>query len=279
MSKGISRFYKKQATYLIHTVVLFVSTGFLCGGFYLLTGQPTILTYVLVFISNVLALHYLMDIVHASSHSQLSPKLFVNRFFGMWAATLSGLTFDDFRATHILHHKFPDTDKDPDKEITLGGSLATIPFRVWYHDRWFWQKGLWKKRNAWKGYLLTRLIQIGIVSMFFFSGNILLWISFWLVPVLVVGYANALFLFFFPHYNHAWEGFFKDSSNPLKKSIQWMIDMSRYYHELHHDNTRMVQAYYPMFSYMSSLNNPLGSLRNSYVYSSRRQNSTLDRLS
>jgi fatty acid desaturase len=256
-------------SYHVNKAVTVIALFILFCGFITSFNQVHIFFKICAWIGNVFALHYLMNVVHMASHQRLSRNTKINRFFGMLAATFSGITFDDFRSTHRLHHRFPDSAEDPDQPITLGGSLLTIPFRIWMHDQWFWMRGLWKKQGAWRGYLINRLLQIVIISSLFVTGHMSIWITFWLLPILFVGYANGLFLFYFPHYTADWEG--KLKGNFIGTRIQWLINFSRYYHELHHDSTVNNGAYFPLWSYLvTSYTNPITLLSKKYVSPTRR---------
>jgi hypothetical protein len=76
---------------------------------------------------------------------------------------------------------------------------------------------------------------------------------FWLVPMYLVGFFNGLFLFYFPHYTTKLENTWRQKYatqtfnliNFLPKLGLNLIDISRIYHERHHDKVNDNRAYFP----------------------------------
>jgi fatty acid desaturase len=207
---------------------------------------------VIFFFSIALSQHYFLNLVHLASHNLLSRNRHINSIFGNISAIIGGVTFADFRTTHMLHHRnVSDDTKDPDHWITTSGHIITIPFKIFYHDVYFWRNGLWKKGN-WRGYLMDRFTQIGFVLAFQRFGQLGIWQTYWLVPLLIVGFLNGLFLFYYPHYTtkleRAWRSFAR--RNPFQSFWLLCIDISRIYHEKHHDSIASNRPYFPVVSYI-----------------------------
>ena len=188
-----------------------------------------------------------------ASHSALGKKRWVNIFYGTWAAVFCGTTFTDFKANHMLHHSKAGQPKlDPDDKIAKNANFLFIPFKIFYHDYDFWTKGLWKKDMGWAGYLLVRFLQMGLIYIAFASGKQLLWIVFWVLPVYLLGVVNGAYLFYYPHYTSknelAWRSLKKQ--NLFHKLALKLIDISRHYHEIHHEKVSTNYVYYPLEYYL-----------------------------
>jgi fatty acid desaturase len=223
--------------FLFNKVLLTLSiVVFICSWIFIFNVQGYVL--ILFWIINLICIHYLFTVVHQSSHGLLDKNTKLNYFFGFIASFFTGVTFADFKFTHDLHHKhIGDPKNDPDHEISGSGPVLLIPFKIWYHDKIFLLKN--KDKYLLFLYLLQRIMQIILVIIVFF-GNQNLFIYFWLMPILFIGIANALFLFYFPHYTHWIE---KTSFNiyPLKESIR----LSRFYHHSHHDKPYQNSYFFP----------------------------------
>jgi fatty acid desaturase len=194
---------------------------------------------VLYFLVNLLSLHYMFTVVHQSSHYLLASNIWINHVWGFLSCVFAGITFADFQFTHDLHHKhigFPSLD--PDHTISGSGPVLLIPFKIFYHDIYFLKNNT--SVYLYLSYISQRSLQVLIVCTFFLSQT-WLFINFWLVPMLIIGVANALFLFYFPHYVHTFE---KSIFNipPIKYSI----NISRVYHHQHHDNPANNSNFFPL---------------------------------
>jgi fatty acid desaturase len=244
-----NRFRFNQLVFGLSCIVLCVSFTFL------IRSPLQIFSFCLLPI-NALCLHYLLNITHIASHNQMSKNFLVNQIIGNISATFGGLTMADFSSTHLIHHLHPaDKDNDPDYPITKlskgGTNFISIPFKIWMHDTYFWTHGLWKKRYNWLSYILNRTIQIAIVIAFNMSGILNIWMWFWLLPILVVGFFNGMFLFYFPHFTTKWEN--TQRARPDSIFHSWaveLIDISRIYHEFHHNNITENRNYYPLENYI-----------------------------
>lgn len=160
--------------------------------------------FLLIIIGMLFNLHYFMNLVHLSSHRLLSKNKVINSILGNLSAIFCGLTLADFASTHLIHHSFLHTEKDPDRMIARAPHFLVLPFFIFWHDLWFWQNNLWQN-NRFIGYLTDRIIQICLVLLFWYFGKLNLWLIFWLLPIYLVGFFNGMFLFYFPHFQTNWE--------------------------------------------------------------------------
>ena len=247
-------FRKITNRYTFNLTYFFINSIFFVGIYYILLNfELRIYQYLLSIPIIVLVLHYNLNLVHLASHSLISRNRKLNSFIGNICSTLGGVTFADFRSTHMLHHKHALDEKlDPDHDIATGRSLFILPFKIWYHDRFFWTRGLWKINNNWRGYVVNRLAQFSVVLLFFVTGNFHIWLLFWMFPNYIVGFLNGLFLFYFPHYTTKLEKEWRLShSNPVwAKFGLFCIDLSRYYHEMHHEKIATNKNYFPFEDYI-----------------------------
>jgi fatty acid desaturase len=247
MTLSINKYHCNQLLFVANIAVVTIL-------FYIiLSAQINLISGTILFFLIALCQHYFLNLVHIGSHHLLSRNPLVNSFIGNICAIMGGVTFADFKTTHFLHHRNVSDDKhDPDHWITTSGSVFTIPFKIFYHDYYFWSQGLWKKQHNWRGYIINRVAQIILVTGFQFTGNIQIWQNFWLLPLLVVGFLNGLFLFYFPHYSTKIERRWRkqNTPNPLKKLSLLAIDISRIYHEKHHDRIAENSNYFPVLSFI-----------------------------
>ena len=160
--------------------------------------------FTIIIIAFSINLHYFMNLVHLSSHRLLSKSKVTNSILGNLSAIFCGLTLADFTTTHLLHHSFLHTDRDPDRMIARAPHFLILPFFILWHDFWFWQNGLWRQ-NRFIGYFTDRIAQIGLVLLFWYFDKLNLWFVFWLLPIYLVGFFNGMFLFYFPHFQTNWE--------------------------------------------------------------------------
>ena len=206
------------------------------GQFFLFFANPNIFTVLASFV----CLHYLSNILHIASHNGASKNRFLNKIIGwLTCVWVFVFTFADFCLTHKEHHKFQgDKEKDPDYKIIAGGNVFLLPFRiVLVKDATFWNYN--KMRFE---YLFQRFCQIiTVVSAFiFFREN---FIYNWILPLLLVGICNALFLYFLPHYtNSLFEKLIQRS-----KFFAYLTQIARVSHDLHHQKVTNNLVYYPEF--------------------------------
>jgi fatty acid desaturase len=246
MTPKLTKYQLNQLIFAVDIVAIF-------GLFYiLLIWRLDYIGSVLIFFSIAFCQHYFLNLVHIGSHHLLSRNKTLNSVLGNISSIMGGVTFADFKTTHFLHHRnVGDTKNDPDHWITTSGSVFTIPFKIFYHDYYFWTKGLWQKQGNWQGYIVDRLAQGCLVLGFYFSGNINIWQNFWLLPLLLVGFLNGLFLFYFPHYTTKLERAWRKiaAKMPHQTLTLLSIDISRIYHEKHHDRIAENRNYFPVFAF------------------------------
>jgi beta-carotene hydroxylase len=152
-----------------------------------------------------------------------------------------------------LHHANPnDHNKDPDHVISTSGALWWLPLRIFYHDYFFFSRGLYKQKNNLQIYFIDRIIQIGLVTIFWVNGKLDIWIYYWLPSILIIGFGYGLFQFYFPHYTtqkvDTWRN--SDQKNILQKVCLFAVDFSKYYHYKHHQKISSNLAYFPFWSYL-----------------------------
>jgi fatty acid desaturase len=202
-------------------------------------------------------LHHLLNLVHIGTHMMIDKNRKINSIYGNLSGFFGGVTFADFRTTHLLHHRFlSDPQRDPDHFITTSGPWFTIPFKIFYHDIYFWRNNLWRQQNSWLSYLITRFFQILIISLIIVLGYKQIWIYLWLIPMLILGLLNGLFLFYLPHHAPKIEQKWQKNPNIFNLLPRLAIYISRSYHEKHHDNIRENHNYYPIFSSIKSFLSP-----------------------
>jgi beta-carotene hydroxylase len=245
-----------MSKYQINQAVFWLAANGLIGLMYLgFQGFINIFTAVPFFLAIAACLHYLLNVIHLASHQQISKRRWLNSLIGNIAAIFGGVTLADFKATHQLHHKNPGNfELDPDHYITTSGHMFWMPFKLWYHDIYFWREGLWRQNRQWLSYGINRLSQLAIIIFFLATGHWWLLVFFWSWPAWLVGFFNGLFLFYFPHYSTKKEEYWRlattvDLSLWARFSLE-LIDISRIYHELHHLKITNNMAYFPVYFYL-----------------------------
>jgi fatty acid desaturase len=194
---------------------------------------------VVPFALNIICLHYLFNSIHQGSHGLLSLNKTLNYAYGYIASIFTGITFADFKFTHDLHHKHVGVHAlDPDHSISGNGLVLLIPFKMWYHDRYFFQNN--KSKKALFSYLSQRVLQVVLITFIILASSSF-FILYWLIPMLIVGVVNALFLFYVPHYNH-WIERTRLNVSVVSKSIY----ISRLYHSMHHDKPGRNYNFFPV---------------------------------
>jgi beta-carotene hydroxylase len=217
--------------------------------FVLLNFQLNFWVIAIFWLLDVLLLHNFFNLTHLASHNQTNSNKVINQFIGNISALLTGITLPSFRSIHLLHHRFVgDEQKDPDHFITNSGLLVSIPFKIWYHDFFYFKHKLWQKDRSLVTYLLTRLVQVLLVLGLFLSGNLNYFVYLWLLNMLLIGLLNGLYLFYIPHYELKIE---KSKQNFLfKNSFFTSLKISRFYHALHHLQVKNISAYFPISNYL-----------------------------
>lgn len=218
--------------------------------------------FFVTFVLSTVNLHYFSNLIHLGSHNLLSKNRKINSILG-WISSLLILpfTFIDFKITHLEHHKHQgDIDLDPDYKIVKTGSVWLLPLRiVVYKDYFFWKFALQKQKYNWLlEYCIQRFVQIFIIWYIanWTQKHDSRYISLFILPLIVVGVSNAMYLYFYPHYTNSFEIFLRkvisnNSSNTSKlarsfaRLFLWGIDLSRAIHEMHHQRPSGNMFYYP----------------------------------
>jgi fatty acid desaturase len=189
-------------------------------------------------LASFVCLHYLSNILHIASHNGASKNRNLNQIIGwLCCAWVFVFTFADFCLTHKEHHKFQgDKQKDPDYKIIAGGSVFLLPFRiVWVKDATFWNYN--KLRPQYLAQRFVQLIFLGVAFVFFRENFVFNWV----LPLLLVGFCNSLFLYFLPHYTNK---FFAKLDFGI---FGWLTQIARVSHDLHHQKVSNNLVYYPEF--------------------------------
>jgi fatty acid desaturase len=223
-----------------------------------------------LFVWSFLVLYYLCNLIHLASHNLLSKKVPVNNVLGWFSALpIFVFTFIDFKITHLEHHKHQgDEHLDPDYRIVKTGKIYFLPFRIIFLKDWFFLKYAVAK-NKWNmiwEYSIQRIFQIAYFGVILYQcqilGNWSLFI-YYILPLFIVGICNATFLYYYPHYQNAFElwcyRFYQARKlsksklnfiNPamLMTSIfVWSIELSRDVHDMHHKKPAGNIFFYPEF--------------------------------
>ena len=258
----INKYQVNQVIFLSNLIIFGINIWciFLDKNWVLWSGQ---------FVISVISLHYFCNLVHLASHQMLSKNRTINHIIG-WISALPVLVFSfvDFKITHTQHHLHTtNPDLDPDHKITVSGPVWLLPFRIIiYKDGFFWRQAI-NKRN-WSSiieYTTERIIQLSFFVWVILNSNTFVGSRlaiFWILPLLIVGVLNAMFLYFYPHYQNNIELWSRQILNNQTKLTQqnsnifnkiiatitiWSIDLSRTIHQAHHDKVLANSPYYPEF--------------------------------
>ena len=81
-----------------------------------------------------LCLHGLGVFMHEGAHGNLTRHRWTDRFVGFVCGLPAGVSCSNYRATHDLHHRFENTQADPDNMTALFPSrrLRSIVFYGWF---------------------------------------------------------------------------------------------------------------------------------------------------
>jgi Fatty acid desaturase len=223
-----------------------------------------------LFVWEFVILYYLCNLIHLASHNLLSRNIKLNHIFGWFSALpIFVFTFIDFKVTHLEHHKHQGHEQlDPDYRIVKTGKIYFLPFRIVFLKDWFFLKYAVAK-NKWNmiwEYSIQRVFQIAYFGYIVYQCQILgdwrLFI-FYILPLFLVGICNAAFLYYYPHYENAFERWCYKFHQARKTSKSWLnfvnpalwvtsifvwsVELSRAVHELHHKKPNGNIFYYPEF--------------------------------
>lgn len=262
--------------YRINQIVFCLSWVIFSCNLYLFNFQKSWWLWMLQFSISTICLHYFCNLSHIASHQMLSKNKNLNHIFG-WLSALPVLIFSyiDFKVTHQAHHQHTTNEElDPDHKITNKGSILWLPFRIIiYKDGFFLNQAVVKNKFLQIAeYTLQRTIQLSFfiwVILNSSSGIGLALTYFYILPLLIVGICNALFLYYYPHYQNRFEHWARLQFNLGNKKtinfwiglvIVWCVDLSRIIHQAHHDKVLSNSPYYPEFwlwqnSFLNQTNN------------------------
>lgn len=103
----------------LHSFMHIAATyALLAGGFWVLHQHPGPAAYVGCFFFIGLMQYRLVMSTHEATHKNLFFPVWLNEFFGVFHSALMGISFFNYRRTHLEHHKNPQSiDEDIDSYI------------------------------------------------------------------------------------------------------------------------------------------------------------------
>ena len=250
-----------------HAALHIVATYALLGlNFWVLKQYPNVLTYIFSFFFIGLMQYRLVMSTHEATHKNLFFPVWLNEFFGVFHSALVGISFFNYRKTHLEHHKNPQSiDEDIDSYIyrplleTKPGlrRLSLLVFGVVFD---VYEKIVRKLRGAKRRAtsetvknptpLSLQLIPILVCQaalIAFFSFYLAWWhyFVFWCVPVALIALSLDRARTFLEHgfqyifSNQTWESF-KDApqttvdidTNPIERFLFAPFGFA--YHQAHH---------------------------------------------
>jgi fatty acid desaturase len=206
----------------------------LTGAFWLLKAYPNWATYVFCFFFIGLMQYRLVMSTHEATHKNLFFPVWLNEFFGVFHSALVGISFFNYRKTHLEHHKNPQSiDEDIDSYIYRPlleakpgiRRLSLLVFGVVYDVA---EKVIRKLRGAtrratservqnptplWMQMVPIALCQVAIISFFVFFFKWWYYPIFWCVPVVLIALSLDRARTFLEHgfqyifSNQSWESF------------------------------------------------------------------------
>jgi fatty acid desaturase len=231
----MSYFWISKTLIILNTLLLF---SLFLGLFYF--PNFTIYFWLGIFIS----LHFSLNFLHQGSHRLFDKSSKINYFFTFLASFFTGLTTTEFTYTHNAHHKFlGQLDKDIDSKLIETRPLLLFPFFVWQKDVFFWQNAGTRSKLI---YIFERISWLGFLVGFYFVFGYYNFLA-WMFCLLVLGYLNTFYLFYFPHHIGRFENWCKHNLKFIfPKAILKTIKISRSYHLLHHEKPYSPLPYYPV---------------------------------
>jgi beta-carotene hydroxylase len=154
-----------------------------------------------VFWLNFLSLYVLGTVIHDASHGVAHRNKLMNEALGHGSALLQGFVYPVFKRVHMEHHAHVnDPDNDPDHYVSTGGPLWLIAPRFFYHEVYFFRRGLWRKGKwdllEWGLSRATVVITFVLAFQFGYSDYIM---NYWLPPACIMGLLLGLFFDYLPH--------------------------------------------------------------------------------
>ena len=251
----------------MHAAVHVLATyAFLAGNIWLLKAYPNVLTWIFSFFFIGFMQYRLVMSTHEAVHKTLFFPTWLNEFFGVFHSALVGISFFNYRRTHLEHHKNPQSiDEDIDSYIyrplleTKPGlqRLALLVFGVVIDiGEKIGRKlrGAVRRSNAEKvanaNSLPKQLFPIllcqgGLITFFTFYFEWWYYPVFWVAPVLLVALSLDRARTFLEHgfqyifSNQSWESF-KEApqstidvdTNPIERFFFAPFGFA--YHQAHH---------------------------------------------
>lgn len=162
---------------------------------------------------------------HDSMHGSVSSGKKTNAFFG-WSASFlfAGLSFKKLLSNHILHHKFPGTEQDPDYHKGRQNIFA------------WWTVFL--SRYVTVIQLLIMAVLFNLLKIFYTDESIL---SFWVVPAVLSTFQLFYFGTYKPHMQPHTSNMKPHNARTLKKNHLWAM-ISCYFFGYHHEHHESPQT-------------------------------------
>ena len=254
---------QRNAHAAMHVIATYV---LIAGNLWLLKHYSNALTYLFSFFFLGFMQYRLVMSTHEATHKNLFFPVWLNEFFGVFHSALVGISFFNYRKTHLEHHKNPQSiDEDIDSYIyrplleTKPGlrRLALLVFGVVYDVA---EKIVRKLRGAkrratsetvanptplWMQLVPILVCQAGLIA--FFSLYLEWWhyFVFWCLPVVLIALSLDRARTFLEHgfqyifSNQSWESF-KDApqttvdidTNPIERFFFAPFGFA--YHQAHH---------------------------------------------
>ncbi|MDB5969664.1 MAG: fatty acid desaturase [Hydrocarboniphaga sp.] len=179
---------------------------------------------------------------HDSIHRAISTNVKLNDWIGQLGILLVApyVNMPMFRWAHILHHRFTNGERDPDR--IFNGPWWSLPFRWMFIDLLYFKHALQKGDKISKPYL-RKSIQAAIVVAAVIAG--LTWAGYgmevlmlWAIPSRIIFLALGFSFFWLPHVPHdtAQEDNFTRATT-IREGHEWLMAPVLQYqhaHLIHH---------------------------------------------
>lgn len=193
---------------------------------------------------NVISMYVAFTVVHDASHRSVVRSIDLNDWIGRAAIFIIQplAPFSAFRALHMQHHRFANSERDPDYHICAKGSKFLLPIKWMFFDYIYMKEYLLlvsrrpNKEKAEAFYLAgisTFLFSLSIVYGCFVDVLLL-----WFLPSRIA-IAFLVFAFdYLPHHPHSHthqQDPFKAAN--IRRGYEWLLTpllLSQNYHLAHH---------------------------------------------
>ena len=251
-----------------HAAAHILSTYFLIGlNVWALAAYPNWITYVFSFFFLGFMQYRLVMSTHEATHKNLFFPVWLNEFFGVFHSALVGISFFNYRKTHLEHHKNPQSiDEDIDSYIyrplletkpglprlalLIFGVLFDIAEKIGRKIRGARRRdpalGAPRNPTSLPMQMAPILIsQAALFAMFFYLTEWWHYFAFWVAPVLLIALSLDRARTFLEHgyqyifSNQTWESF-KEApqttvdidTNPIERFFFAPFGFA--YHQAHH---------------------------------------------